>query len=122
MKNKNELNEEVICKEYLETQIGVENIALKYHVGKKRIKDILEKHNICVKKRGGQKLKVNNIVSDWRICKFKKVDGKHYIAVDNRNGFTTKDYENKAGVLTTYINKEYNVEIPTLYFRRRYRF
>ena len=120
MKNKNELNEEVICKEYLETQIGVENIALKYHVGKKRIKDILEKHNICVKKRGGQKLKVNNIVSDWRICKFKKVDGKHYIAVDNRNGFTTKDYENKAGVLTTYINKEYNVEIPTLYFRRRY--
>ena len=120
MKNKIELNEEVICKEYLETQIGVENIALKYHVGKKRIKDILEKHNICVKKRGGQNLKVNNIVSDWRICKFKKVDGKHYIAVDKRNGFTTKDYENKAGVLTTYINKEYNVEIPTLYFRRRY--
>ncbi len=120
MKNKIELNEEVICKEYLETQIGVENIALKYHVGKKRIKDILEKHNICVKKRGGQKLKVNNIVSDWRICKFKKVDGKHYIAVDKRNGFTTKDYENKAGVLTTYINKEYNVEIPTLYFRRRH--
>ena len=120
MKNKIELNEEVICKEYLETQIGVENMALKYHVGKKRIKDILEKHNICIKKRGGQNLKVNNIVSDWRICKFKKVDGKHYIAVDKRNGFTTKDYENKAGVLTTYINKEYNVEIPTLYFRRRY--
>ena len=120
MKNKIVLNEEVICKEYLETQIGVENMALKYHVGKKRIKDILEKHNICVKKRGGQKLKVNNIVSNWRICKFKKVDGKHYIAVDKRTGFTTKDYENKAGVLTTYINKEYNVEIPTLYFRRRY--
>ena len=120
MKNKVELNEEMICKEYLETQIGVENMALKYHVGKKRIKDILEKHNICVKKRGGQNLKVNNIVSDWRICKFKKVEGKHYIAVDKRNGFTTKDYENKAGVLTTYINKEYNVEIPTLYFRRRY--
>ena len=95
MKNKIELNEEVICKEYLETQIGVENMALKYHVGKKRIKDILEKHNICIKKRGGQNLKVNNIVSDWRICKFKKVDGKHYIAVDKRNGFTTKDYENK---------------------------
>ena len=120
MKNKIELNEEVICKEYLETQIGVESMALKYHVGKKRIRDILEKHNICVKKRGGQNLKVNNIVSDWRNSKFREVDGKHYIAVDKRNGFTTRDYENKAGVLTTYINKEYNVEIPTLYFRRRY--
>lgn len=120
MKNKIELNEEVICKEYLETQIGVESMALKYHVGKKRIRDILEKHNICLKKRGGQNLKVNNIVSDWRNSKFREVDGKHYIAVDKRNGFTTRDYENKAGVLTTYINKEYKVEIPTLYFRRRY--
>ena len=120
MKNKTELSEEVICKEYLDSQIGIESLALKYHVGKKKIKEILVKYNISSKKRGGQSLKVNNIISDWRINKFEKVDGKHYIAIDKRNGFTTNDYENKAGVLTTYINKEYNVEIPTLYFRRRY--
>lgn len=48
MKNKVELNEGMICKEYLETQIGIENMVLKYYVGKKKIKDILEKHNICL--------------------------------------------------------------------------
>lgn len=120
MKNRTELNEEMICKEYFDTQIGIESLALKYHVGKKKIKEILTKYNISLKKKGGQNLKVNNVISDWRINKFKEVEGKHYIAIDKRNGFTTKDYENKAGVLTTYINKEYNVEIPTLYFRRRY--
>ena len=120
MKNRTELNEEMICKEYLDTRIGIESLALKYHVGKKKIKEILTKYNISSKKKGGQNLKVNNVISDWRINKFKEVEGKHYIAIDKRNGFTTKDYENKAGVLTTYINKEYNVEIPTLYFRRRY--
>lgn len=120
MKNKSKLNEELICEEYLETQIGVESLALKYHVGKKKIKDILFKHNIQIKRKGGQNLKVNKVVSDWRIDKFKKVEGKHYVAIDKRNGFTTNDYENKAGVLTTYINKTYNVEIPTLYFRRKY--
>ena len=120
MKNRTELNEEMICKEYLDTQIGIESLALKYHVGKKKIKEILTKYNISSKKKGGQNLKVNNVISDWRINKFKEVEGKHYVAIDRNNGFTTKDYENKAGVLTTYINKEYNVEIPTLYFRRRY--
>lgn len=120
MKNRTELNEEMICKEYLDTQIGIESLALKYHVGKKKIKEILTKYNISSKKKGGQNLKVNNVISDWRINKFKEFEGKHYVAIDRNNGFTTKDYENKAGVLTTYINKEYNVEIPTLYFRRRY--
>ena len=38
MKKKIEINEETLCKEYLETKIGVESLALKYHIGKLRVK------------------------------------------------------------------------------------
>lgn len=120
MKKKINLDENIICQEYLETEIGIESIALKYHVGKKRIREILDRNNIPIKKKGKQNLKVETVVKDWRINKFPTVEGKHYVAIDRNNGFTTRDYENLAGVLTTYIKKEYNVEVPTLYFRRRY--
>lgn len=120
MKKKITLDENIICQEYLETEIGIESMALKYHVGKKRIREILDRNNIPIKKKGKQNLKVETVVKDWRINKFPAVEGKHYVAIDRNNGFTTRDYENLAGVLTTYIKKEYNVEVPTLYFRRRY--
>ena len=120
MKKKINLDENAICQEYLEREIGIESMALKYHVGKKRIREILDRNNIPIKKKGKQNLKVETVVKDWRINKFPAVEGKHYVAIDRNNGFATRDYENLAGVLTTYIKKEYNVEIPTLYFRRRY--
>lgn len=120
MKKKINLDENAICQEYLEREIGIESMALKYHVGKKRIREILDRNNIPIKKKGKQNLKVETVVKDWRINKFPAVEGKHYVAIDRNNGFTTRDYENLAGVLTTYIKKEYNVEVPTLYFRRRY--
>lgn len=120
MKKKITLDENAICQEYLETEIGIESMALKYHVGKKRIREILDRNNIPIKKKGKQNLKVETVVKDWRINKFPAVEGKHYVAIDRNNGFTTRDYENLAGVLTTYIKKEYNVEVPTLYFRRQY--
>ena len=120
MKKKITLDENIICQEYLEAEIGIESMALKYHVGKKRIREILDRNNIPIKKKGKQNLKVETVVKDWHINKFPAVEGKHYVAIDRNNGFTTRDYENLAGVLTTYIKKEYNVEVPTLYFRRRY--
>ena len=120
MKKKINLDENAICQEYLEREIGIESMALKYHVGKKRIREILDRNNIPIKKKGKQNLKVETVVKDWRINKFPAVEGKHYVAIDRNNGFATRDYENLAGILTTYIKKEYNVEIPTLYFRRRY--
>ena len=38
MKEKNTLEENLICDEYINTKIGIEALALKYHVGKKKIK------------------------------------------------------------------------------------
>lgn len=120
MKKKVILDEAQICQEYISGRDGVETLCKKYHVGKLRIKDILKKHNIEFKKRGKQELKEDFVVSDWGIEKYPLIDGFYYIAIDNNNGFTTKDYMNAAGVLTTHIKKCYNVDIPSLYDRRMY--
>lgn len=120
MKKKVILDEVQICQEYVSGRDGVEALCKKYHVGKLRIKDILKRNNIEFKKRGKQELKKDFVVSDWRIKKYPIIDGFYYIAIDNENGFTTKDYMNSAGVLTTHIKKCYNVDTPSLYDRRMY--
>lgn len=115
-----ELNEELICNEYQTTNIGIEALALKYHVGKKKINAILEKNGIPHKKKGAQCSKEILVVNDWKIKKYAEIDGYHYIVYDPKNDFTTIDIDNNGGVLTTYIEKEYNVPTPTLYDRRMY--
>ena len=120
MKNKIELNEELICEEYVNTNIGVEKLSLKYHVGKKRIKEILDKKGISIKKRGGQNDKCEFIIQDHRVKKYINTEEYHYIVKDLSSDFVSKDIENKGGVLTNYIKEHYGVEIPTLYDRNKY--
>lgn len=119
-KEKVEIDEGLVCKEYKETNIGVESLALKYHVGKLKIKEILSKNGIALKGRGKQPLKDVFIVSDWKIEKYSEKYGYHYVAIDKENGYKTTDWKNKAGVLTTHIEKTYGIETPTLYDRRLY--
>lgn len=119
MKTKTDLDEKTICREYTETTIGVEALALKYHVGKKKIKSILNENGIEVKKRGKQPL-TENFVVDWKTPKYICGDGYHYEAYDDKTDFVSADIDNKSGVLTTYIEKEYGVKTPTLYDRRKY--
>lgn len=120
MINKVILDEKVICEEYTHTQIGIEKLALKYHVGKYKIKQILEKNNTQHKKRGGQNEKIQYVVSDWKIEKYPQIENKHYVLTDKLNGFTTTDIKNLSGVVTSHIKNTYNIEIPTLFFRRKY--
>ena len=54
MKNKDILDINSIIKEY-NNGVGVEKLALKYHVGKLKIKSLLNDNGIVIKKRGGQK-------------------------------------------------------------------
>lgn len=119
MKKSIKLDEKVICEEYQSSSIGVESLALKYHVGKKKIKDILIRNSIPIKKRGAQ---VSNevFVNDWRDVKYPKLEGKHYVISDKHGEFTSTDVENKSGILTTYIEKTYGITTPTLYERRKY--
>jgi len=115
-----EIDKEKICKEYIESKIGVEALATKYHVGKLKIKGILAEAGITIKKRGAQSNNNDYKVNDWKIKKYQPVDGFHYIAIDRNSGFRTNDWENSAGVLTTHIKDVYGIDIPTLYDRRQY--
>lgn len=120
MKNKVILNKEEIVNEYINTKIGVEKMALKYHVGKYRIKMILEEMGISIKKRGAQSNNETFVVEDPKQKKYVNDNEYHYIVVDPKTDWSSKDIDNKGGFLTTYIKNKYNIEIPTLYDRNKY--
>lgn len=73
---------------------NIEELAYKYHFGKIKIKEILNKHNIEIRKRGGQKLKIEYKISDWKIEKYPVEDGYHYVAIFKENGKEFNDYQN----------------------------
>lgn len=112
--------EKQICEEYCNSKIGIEALALKYHTGKLKVKEILARNGIERKKKGGQSNNEVFVVEDWKIEKYPDINGKHYIAIDEKTGFSTWDVNNRGGHLTTYIEKTYGVETPTLYDRRMY--
>lgn len=120
MKKAVALNEVKICDEYLNTDLGVESLGKKYHAGKLKIKEILNRNNIQMKGRGKQPLKIDFTVKDWRIKKFLPINGEHYIVFDKRSNFSTTDIDNLSGILTSYIEKTYKIPTPTLYDRRKY--
>lgn len=119
MKVNSVLNTSSIIEDY-KNGMGAEKIALKYHVGKKKINKILIENNIELKKRGGQKKEKEYIISDWKIEKYPNENGYHYIAIHKTDGTIFNDYMNKGGFLTSYIKEKENIEIPTLYDRRKY--
>lgn len=120
-KTKVELDEKLICEEYINTKIGIEALSYKYHVGKLKIKDILKRNGIDVKKKGAQSNNETFVVSDPKVKKYINNEKTHFIVIDEKNpSFSSKDIDNRAGVLTSYIETEYGIEIPTLYDRRMY--
>ena len=48
-------------------------------------------------------------------------EGFHFVAIDKKANFETLDYLNKRGILTTHIRKYYGVDVPSLYYRKKYR-
>lgn len=120
-KTKVKLDEKLICEEYVTTKIGIEALALKYHVGKLKIKDILKRNGIDVKKKGAQSNNETFVVSDPKVKKYINNDKTQFIVIDEKNpSFSSKDIDNRGGVLTSYLENEYGIEIPTLYDRRMY--
>jgi len=111
--------ENEMCERY-SAGAGLEELCKVYHLGKLKIKDILQSHGVEIRKRGGVQMNEVYRVSDYHIEKYPLKDGYHYIAVDRNNGITYNDYNNSGGFLTSHIKKEYGVEIPTLYDRRKY--
>ena len=121
MSKKATLDERTIVDDYVNSMVSVDALAEKYHTSKKRIRAILDECNVKIRKRGKQKLDKSSFkLTDFRIEKYKGVEGSHYVAVDRKSGYQTKDYMNHGGKLTTYIENEYGIKTPTLYDRRLY--
>ena len=100
--------------------MGVEKLALKYHVGKLKIKSLLLENGVEMKKRGGQKQNTVHVIDDWKIEKYPSEDGFHYMARFREDGKEFNDYMNQAGLLTSYIKEKIGIDIPSLYDRRKY--
>lgn len=100
--------------------MGIEKLALKYHVGKLKIKSLLIENGVEMKKRGGQKQNNVYTINDWKIEKYPNEKGYHYIARFKKDGKEFNDYMNQAGLLTSYIKGKIGIDIPSLYDRRKY--
>lgn len=115
-----EKDENKICALY-ESGVCIAVLCQTYKVGKLKIKKILADNGIQTRKPGGQKENINYVVSDWKIEKYHEAkEGYHYVYVDKSTNFKTTDIKNLSGVLTSYIKKQYGVNIPSLYDRRMY--
>ena len=109
-----------LIKDYTENNFGINSICEKYHIGKLKVKKILNDNNIPLKKKGNQSLNKPYIINDWRIEKYKEIPNYHYIAKYKSDGKIFNDYMNSGGFLTSYIMEKEKIEIPTLYDRREY--
>ena len=115
------IDEEAVIKDYTSSVVSVDTLATKYHVGKIRIREILNRNNVIRRKRGGQNIDKSYKLSDWKIRKYPEHKTCHYVAVaKNDPSFKTLDYMNNAGTLTNYISKKLGITIPSLYERREY--
>ena len=115
-----EINVNELIKDYTDNGFGVNGLCAKYHIGKFKVKAFLKANGVEMKKRGGQSLGEEFIVSDFHIRKYEEHEGFHYEAIDEKTNFKSRDYMNNGGVLTTYIEKQYGIPTPTLYDRRMY--
>lgn len=105
--------EDLIINGYLNDNLSVEKLALKYGMGKIKIKQILSDNSIELKKRGGQQ-KHHTIPFKYDLTN-KIVECKHCLKKYN-------DVENKSGSLIDHMKTCYpNVIIPTKLFRSNYK-
>lgn len=109
-----------LVNDYAKNEMGIYDVCEKYHVGKLKVKDILAKYEVPLRKKGKQPLNEVFKVSDWKTKKYNEIEGFYYIVYDENTDFESSDIDNLSGALTSYIEKQYNVETPSLYDRRKY--
>ena len=114
------MNNKEIIEDY-QNGMGIYDVCTKYHIGKLKLKSILYENGVELRKKGKQPIdKSSFVVADYRVKKYKEHEGFHYVAVDKKTKVKYNDYMNNAGLLTSHIEKEYGIDVPTLYDRRKY--
>ena len=113
------INEKDIVSDYV-NGMDIYSLCSKYHIGKIKIKKILSENNIELRKRGGQVINKPYIVKDYKTEKYPNEEGYHYIAKYKTSDYTTNDFMNNGGHITSYIKEKEKIDIPSLYDRREY--
>lgn len=99
--------------DYVDNKLSIEKIAVKYKIGKLKVKNILHENNISLNKKGNQKkifetntnIDINDKLLECKVCKK-----------------TFNDIENKSGAITQHMSHCYgDVEIPNQYHRSVYK-
>lgn len=99
--------------DYTKNKLSIEKIAIKYKIGKIKVKNILYDNNISLNKKGNQKkifevqsnIDINNKLLECKICKRR-----------------INDIENKSGAITQHISLCYSdIIIPNQYHRSVYK-
>lgn len=112
------IDEKQLLEDY-NTSLGLDGICKKYHIGKLRAKEIIKRNGGSVRKPSSGKIRVK-AVDSWRIEKYPVITGYHYVAKSKIDDYTTLDYMNNGGFLTSHIKEKLGIEKPTLYARRKY--
>lgn len=112
------IDEKQLLEDY-NTSLGLDGICKKYHIGKLRAKEIIEKNGGSIRNPSSGKIRAK-AVDSWRIEKYPTVSGYHYVAKSKIDDYTSLDYMNKGGFLTSHIKEKLGIEKPTLYARRKY--
>lgn len=112
----NTSEEKKMCDDYL-SGMTLLDVRKKYEIGRVNLLKVFGKHGISVRKKGGNTANKKAKTSNAEKCD----DGHHYVAIDKETKFETTDYLNKAGVLTSYIKNTHGVDVPTLYYRKKYK-
>ena len=107
-----------ICNEYKNGKT-LNKLSIQYKISEKRVKKILEEHSIKLQ----QPHKITK--SSWNYeeenqKRYPLFEGMHYVAISKIDGTKFNDYLNKSGSLTNHIHNKLNIEIPSLYKRKKY--
>lgn len=104
--------EKQLCDDY-KNGCTLLDLKSKYNIGLRKIIKIMSKYGMKPRNKGGFMEKKSNEINPR--------EGFHFVAIDKKANFETLDYLNKGGNLTTHIKKYYGVDVPSLYYRKKYR-
>lgn len=116
MKTLKEIDIQKICALYKEKK-NIETVAKEYSIDSRRIRRILQDHGIEIQNSHKKTISNDTYIED-NAARFDK--NTTYAAVSKIDGTTFKDYLNKGGALTHYIQTVLNIDVPSLFKRKKY--
>lgn len=103
---------------YVNNCASIEKLCELYHIGKNKVRKILQSNNVEIRSKGG--ICKHKKEFDTRIKKYEDTEEFSYVAVSKIDGTKIFDCENKGGHITAYIHDVIGIGIPSLYKRRMY--